>query len=424
MMTKSLFQTSLSLFLGFAVAMLGPAVPAHADKVKNAIIGIGGAIILNEIIKNQNKGPGKAKQSPGKKTYKKGGGKGGSNASNSVAQTQRALAGLGYNPGPVDGQMGGKTRNAIMAFQRDRGYPATGALTPEQSAALNSAYSLSSQPPAPGQMTAATKYEAQIYLKKLGYNVGKPDGVWGPKSQAALDAFRLDTGTSTHSALLPEDLQALHLKVHGTPATHLAMTGPGNTGTGNVSLGAAPGLGAPSAKWTIRSDSWRRQPGAGFGRGSGSGRRSRPARAESRQWRGSARPQSRQRCGFVRAEPRRQWPGPGDWEWGSARSRPAARRRRATTGRNLTGGVQCAQGTAASGRLYQLRRGVGHAQGHPATANRRAARQSAAATAQRPKEPGNGGSARKIRTTVRRGKPIPRRTPSLRRIFSPGSKRI
>lgn len=34
---------------------------------------------------------------------------------------QRALQAAGYDPGRIDGQMGGKTREAVKAFQHDRG---------------------------------------------------------------------------------------------------------------------------------------------------------------------------------------------------------------------------------------------------------------------------------------------------------------
>ncbi|MBU2979342.1 peptidoglycan-binding domain-containing protein [Alteromonas sp. C1M14] len=37
---------------------------------------------------------------------------------NLILETQQQLARLGYNPGPLDGLMGKKTRQAIMAFQR------------------------------------------------------------------------------------------------------------------------------------------------------------------------------------------------------------------------------------------------------------------------------------------------------------------
>jgi hypothetical protein len=38
-----------------------------------------------------------------------------------VKEAQRLLAGLGYDPGPIDGQYGEKTANAIIAFQRSIG---------------------------------------------------------------------------------------------------------------------------------------------------------------------------------------------------------------------------------------------------------------------------------------------------------------
>lgn len=43
---------------------------------------------------------------------------------------QRALAKIGYGPVSIDGKMGAETRNAIKAFERDRGMPETGELTP------------------------------------------------------------------------------------------------------------------------------------------------------------------------------------------------------------------------------------------------------------------------------------------------------
>jgi S1-C subfamily serine protease len=64
-----------------------------------------------------------------------------------VAAAQRALAALGYDPGPADGVMGPRTREAIVAFQRDRGLPTTGAVDEATAAALRS--SLAGRAPAP-----------------------------------------------------------------------------------------------------------------------------------------------------------------------------------------------------------------------------------------------------------------------------------
>jgi lytic murein transglycosylase len=45
-------------------------------------------------------------------------------------ESQQALAKLGYSPGPPDGQIGLGTRQALRAWQKDRGLPADGYLTP------------------------------------------------------------------------------------------------------------------------------------------------------------------------------------------------------------------------------------------------------------------------------------------------------
>jgi hypothetical protein len=48
-----------------------------------------------------------------------------------VRDTQQALAALGYDPGPVDGLMGRRTRIAIEQFQREAGIAMTGQLSSE-----------------------------------------------------------------------------------------------------------------------------------------------------------------------------------------------------------------------------------------------------------------------------------------------------
>jgi S1-C subfamily serine protease len=59
----------------------------------------------------------------------------------SVAAAQRALAALGYAPGSADGVMGPRTRQALAAFQRDHGLPATGEADQPTMAALRRALS-------------------------------------------------------------------------------------------------------------------------------------------------------------------------------------------------------------------------------------------------------------------------------------------
>ena len=45
---------------------------------------------------------------------------------NLIAQTQKVLIRLGFNPGTPDGIMGQKTRTAISAFQKQAGLPVNG----------------------------------------------------------------------------------------------------------------------------------------------------------------------------------------------------------------------------------------------------------------------------------------------------------
>ncbi len=57
-------------------------------------------------------------------------------ANPTLMAAQRALAKIGYGPVSIDGKLGAETRNAIRAFERDRGLPETGELTPPVMRAL------------------------------------------------------------------------------------------------------------------------------------------------------------------------------------------------------------------------------------------------------------------------------------------------
>lgn len=50
-------------------------------------------------------------------------------ARETIVQVQAALAGLGYDPGSIDGVLGQRTRAAIRAYQRDAGLPEDGEIT-------------------------------------------------------------------------------------------------------------------------------------------------------------------------------------------------------------------------------------------------------------------------------------------------------
>ena len=60
-----------------------------------------------------------------------------------VKDVQSVLEALGYSPGPVDGNLGIRTRGALRRFQGDKQLPTTGELTARTQQALEEAWSLS-----------------------------------------------------------------------------------------------------------------------------------------------------------------------------------------------------------------------------------------------------------------------------------------
>ena len=66
-----------------------------------------------------------------------------------IANLQRALHRLGYDPGAVDGIPGARTRAAIRAFQADAGLPATGQVSERLESAVLAAVVAAGQAPAP-----------------------------------------------------------------------------------------------------------------------------------------------------------------------------------------------------------------------------------------------------------------------------------
>ena len=89
-----------------------------------------------------------------------------------VAAVQRALAGLGYDPGPADGIPGARTRAAIRAFQTSIGLPADGRLSERLMDSLVAAA-------VAAEKVAARSGGTRRALKKVaagsGFRVG-PDG--------------------------------------------------------------------------------------------------------------------------------------------------------------------------------------------------------------------------------------------------------
>jgi localization factor PodJL len=54
-----------------------------------------------------------------------------------ISTVQSALGNRGFDPGPVDGDLGPNTLDAVRAFQQTKGLPVTGRLNPETMDALD-----------------------------------------------------------------------------------------------------------------------------------------------------------------------------------------------------------------------------------------------------------------------------------------------
>jgi len=114
-----------------------------------------------------------------------------------VMQLQTALNKLGFNPGPIDGIFGPKTETAVKAFQSTKGLLVDGIVGRNTWAAIDKALQ---NPPLPthpllrsGSTGVAVKY-LQESLTKLGYTPGPIDGIFGPKTEAAVRSFQKAKG--------------------------------------------------------------------------------------------------------------------------------------------------------------------------------------------------------------------------------------
>jgi peptidoglycan hydrolase-like protein with peptidoglycan-binding domain len=105
---------------------------------------------------------------------------------------QSLLEYLGWNPGPVDGKSGPRTRNAITGFQQSQSAAATG----EGDAALLAALEAETRRRFPADIRLV-----QQLLAIRGFDTGGVDGLIGPRTRAAIAALtRTDHGSVPDAA--------------------------------------------------------------------------------------------------------------------------------------------------------------------------------------------------------------------------------
>ncbi|MDX2096639.1 MAG: peptidoglycan-binding protein [Leptolyngbyaceae cyanobacterium bins.59] len=113
-------------------------------------------------------------------------------ASPRTAELQRLLASRGFDPGPVDGVYGARTRAAIRQAQSQYGLVVDGIAGPATLAALQRGAMVRSEATSSGQ-TVGTRTdikELQQLLTAQGFYGGPVDGVYGSQTRSAVRAVQ------------------------------------------------------------------------------------------------------------------------------------------------------------------------------------------------------------------------------------------
>ena len=122
----------------------------------------------------------------------------------SVVQLQQLLTSHGFSPGAIDGIFGPRTEAAVIAFQGSRGLVQDGIVGVRTWTALgvNCMTPPPPPPPPPPQncptlrqgATGPSVVQLQQLLTARGFNPGAADGIFGPRTEAAVIAFQRSSG--------------------------------------------------------------------------------------------------------------------------------------------------------------------------------------------------------------------------------------
>ena len=145
-----------------------------------------------------------------------------------ITRVQARLAELGYFSGAADGLYNADLANAIFAYQRQNGLQLSEELTPELMVSLklqpsaNRARQTASAVPAASRpsLDRNTVVALQRHLALLGYETGPADGILGPRTRGAIEAWQKAQGLKNDGQASPEIASAI-LK---TPAQKINVT--------------------------------------------------------------------------------------------------------------------------------------------------------------------------------------------------------
>ncbi len=144
-----------------------------------------------------------------------------------VYAVQHALVAAGFSPGVVDGTYGHATEAAVRAFQTARGLPATGVVCGQTYISLN--VGCSSVPACPGgivcrvlrvtrpNMSGPDVLAVQQALASRGFSPGPLDGIYGPRTAAAVRAFQAANGLPVTGITCGQTYVLLGVTCHTVP---------------------------------------------------------------------------------------------------------------------------------------------------------------------------------------------------------------
>ena len=129
---------------------------------------------------------------------------------NSTLDIQQFLSKNGFNPGPIDGQSGPKTKNAIISFQKENGLLADGIAGNKTKAAMRAYTGCKSENFCVARDNSSAKLDSiadvQTYLANNGFNPGIIDGKMGSYTREAIKAFQRKVG------LIPDGVAGVRTK--------------------------------------------------------------------------------------------------------------------------------------------------------------------------------------------------------------------
>jgi peptidoglycan hydrolase-like protein with peptidoglycan-binding domain len=116
-----------------------------------------------------------------------------------VRTVQRTLAGNGWQPGPVDGLFGPRTEAAVVRFQHNAKIAVDGIVGPQTTGALDRARTGALKRGAGYAQPAGSPRvrTLQTRLRRLGLRPGPIDGLFGPRTEAAVVRFQKKDGLPT-----------------------------------------------------------------------------------------------------------------------------------------------------------------------------------------------------------------------------------